>query len=142
MRVLSSLRDPYGLGTAAVAALVLLVLQQGPWVATGVALAVVAVRVGAEVAARRFIPRDGAPALSGNWYDPLTYREAQVAALIAEEHYLQYKEIGDRLGITERGVQSHVEHIRDKLDLHSRQEIAAWVRQRRARQASTAKQTV
>jgi DNA-binding CsgD family transcriptional regulator len=37
------------------------------------------------------------------------------------------KEIGEMLGITERTADTHAAHIRDKLGLRSRAEIAAWV---------------
>jgi non-specific serine/threonine protein kinase len=60
---------------------------------------------------------------------PLTAREIQVAALIAQGK--TSKEIADELVITERTADTHAAHIRDKLGLRSRAEIAAWaVRQR------------
>jgi non-specific serine/threonine protein kinase len=37
------------------------------------------------------------------------------------------RQIAEQLFIAERTVDTHVEHIRDKLDVHSRAEIAAWV---------------
>jgi len=55
----------------------------------------------------------------------LTAREQQVAGLIATGK--TSKEIADALVITERTADTHAAHIRDKLGLRSRAEIAAWV---------------
>jgi non-specific serine/threonine protein kinase len=55
----------------------------------------------------------------------LTAREQQVATLIAAGK--TSKEIADALVITERTADTHAAHIRDKLGLRSRAEIAAWV---------------
>src|SRR5262249_51078388 len=55
---------------------------------------------------------------------PLTAREQQVAGLIAQGR--TSKEIADALVITERTADTHAAHIRDKLALRSRAEIAAW----------------
>jgi predicted ATPase/DNA-binding CsgD family transcriptional regulator len=55
----------------------------------------------------------------------LTTREVQVAALIAQGK--TSKEIADELVISERTADTHAAHIRDKLDVRSRAEIAAWV---------------
>jgi non-specific serine/threonine protein kinase len=55
---------------------------------------------------------------------PLTPREAEVAMLIARGR--TSKEIADALVITERTADTHATHIRDKLGLGSRAEIAAW----------------
>jgi non-specific serine/threonine protein kinase len=54
----------------------------------------------------------------------LTPREREVAALIA--HGFTSREIAERLVISERTADSHAEHIRDKLGLRSRRQIAAW----------------
>jgi DNA-binding CsgD family transcriptional regulator len=54
----------------------------------------------------------------------LTRRERTIAALIGEG--LTSAQIGLRLNIAERTVDSHAEHIRNKLRLHSRAQIAAW----------------
>jgi non-specific serine/threonine protein kinase len=56
---------------------------------------------------------------------PLSPREVEVARLIAQGK--TSKEIADRLVITERTADTHAAHIRDKLGLRSRAEIAAWV---------------
>ena len=55
---------------------------------------------------------------------PLTPRQVEVAALIACGR--TSKEIADTLVITERTADTHASHIRDKLGLGSRAEIAAW----------------
>jgi DNA-binding NarL/FixJ family response regulator len=55
----------------------------------------------------------------------LTRREREVAALVTEG--LTNRQIGKRLVISERTVESHVERIMDKLSRHSRAEIAAWM---------------
>jgi non-specific serine/threonine protein kinase len=55
---------------------------------------------------------------------PLTAREQEVAVLIAEGK--TSKEIADALVITERTADTHAAHIREKLGLRSRAEIAAW----------------
>jgi len=55
---------------------------------------------------------------------PLTRRETEVAALLAEG--LTNREIAARLFISERTAESHVEQIRNKLGFHSRTQIALW----------------
>jgi DNA-binding CsgD family transcriptional regulator len=54
----------------------------------------------------------------------LTAREQQVAALVAQG--LTNAQIARRLNMAERTVVSHLEHIRTKLDLPSRAQIAVW----------------
>jgi DNA-binding CsgD family transcriptional regulator len=53
----------------------------------------------------------------------LTRREAEVAALVAQG--LRNREIAERLVVSERTVESHVEHILAKLGLSSRVQVAA-----------------
>ena len=53
--------------------------------------------------------------------DPLTAREAQIVALIAEG--LSNKEIGARLGIAEKTVRVHMTHILDKLGATDRTQL-------------------
>ncbi len=55
---------------------------------------------------------------------PLSTREREVAALVGRG--LRNKEIAAKLHIAQRTVDAHVEHIRNKLDFHSRAQIAAW----------------
>ena len=54
----------------------------------------------------------------------LTERELEVAALVARG--LTSREIAERLVISERTADTHVDHIRDKLGLHSRWQIVNW----------------
>jgi pimeloyl-ACP methyl ester carboxylesterase/DNA-binding CsgD family transcriptional regulator len=55
----------------------------------------------------------------------LTPRQREVAALVAEG--LTNREIGNRLVISERSAESHVERIRIRLGLRSRAQVAAWL---------------
>ncbi|WP_137815216.1 ATP-binding protein [Gandjariella thermophila] len=56
--------------------------------------------------------------------DTLTRRETQIAELIAEG--LTNKEIAARLVISQRTVETHVEHILTKLGFSSRTQVASW----------------
>src|SRR5262249_44949043 len=56
---------------------------------------------------------------------PLGNREGDVAGLVAEG--LTNKQIGARLFISERTVDSHVRSIMNKLGVNSRAQIAAWI---------------
>jgi non-specific serine/threonine protein kinase len=56
--------------------------------------------------------------------DGLSTREAEVAALIARGH--TSREIAETLVISEKTADTHADHIRTKLGLRSRAEIAAW----------------
>lgn len=60
--------------------------------------------------------------------EALTKRERQVADLVAEG--LTNKAIANRLVISQRTVQGHVEHILTKLGFNSRTQIAAWIVER------------
>jgi predicted ATPase/DNA-binding CsgD family transcriptional regulator len=55
----------------------------------------------------------------------LSAREREVALLVARG--LTNREIAERLVLSERTVEAHVEHIRAKLGLRSRTQIATWV---------------
>ncbi|MBZ5738860.1 alpha/beta fold hydrolase [Nocardioides mangrovi] len=70
---------------------------------------------------RRFL---GLPPLRRDVPTGLTPRQSEVAALVAEG--LTNREIAERLGITERSAESHVERIRLRLDFRSRAQVAAW----------------
>ena len=70
-------------------------------------------------------PSQGFPSPSGR--GPLTARELEIATLIADG--LSNKQMAHRLKISERTADSHLEHIRTKLDVHSRAQIAAWFTQ-------------
>jgi non-specific serine/threonine protein kinase len=64
---------------------------------------------------------------------PLTRRELEVAALVAEG--LSNREIAARLTITERTSEGHVAHILDRLGFRTRVQIAAWATERGLRRA-------
>jgi pimeloyl-ACP methyl ester carboxylesterase len=72
-------------------------------------------------AIRRFL---GLPALRRAVAPVLTARQREVAALVSEG--MTNREIAERLVITERSAESHVERIRDRLGFRSRSQIAAW----------------
>src|SRR5712671_968514 len=55
----------------------------------------------------------------------LSRRELEVARLVAQG--LTNREIATRLFISERTVDGHLEHIREKLGVSSRAQVAAWV---------------
>jgi len=55
----------------------------------------------------------------------LSRREMEVARLVAEG--LTNRDIATRLFISERTVDGHLEHVREKLAVNSRAQIAAWV---------------
>jgi len=71
--------------------------------------------------ARRFL---GLPAPRRRAAPTLTPRQREVAALVAQG--LTNRGIADRLHITERSAESHVERIRIRLGFRSRSQIAAW----------------
>jgi predicted ATPase/DNA-binding CsgD family transcriptional regulator len=56
----------------------------------------------------------------------LSRREKQVAQLVADG--LTNREIAERLVVSERTAEYHVEQIRNKLGFHSRRDIAPWLR--------------
>jgi len=108
MRALVELRDPVAVAFAAAAALAALWLGHDLLAITAATLAVLAVRVGAGFA-------------------PLTRREADVAVLIRDS---TNKEIAERLVLSERTIDNHVQNIMNKLNLHHRAQIASWVTER------------
>lgn len=70
---------------------------------------------------RRFL---GLPRLRRAVPTGLTPRQTEVAALVAEG--LSNRELAERLGITERSAESHLERIRLRLGFRSRAQVAAW----------------
>ena len=64
------------------------------------------------------------PPLKRRFEPVLTPRQMEVAALVSEG--LSNRQIAERLVITERSAESHVERIRGRLDFRSRAQIAAW----------------
>lgn len=69
-------------------------------------------------------PRERRPAARSGDPLSLTPREREVASLVSAG--MTNRQIADRLVIAERTAEGHVERIREKLDLHSRGEIASW----------------
>ncbi len=65
------------------------------------------------------------PSAVGNELARLSRRELEIARLVAEG--LTNREIATRLFISERTVDGHLEHVREKLGVNSRAQIAAWV---------------
>ncbi|WP_210406801.1 ATP-binding protein [Prauserella flavalba] len=85
-----------------------------------------AVALGLELAAHAGPPVRRAPRACGSEpVAPLTRREQEVATLIADG--LSNKEIAERLTISSRTVDGHVERILRKLDFSSRTQVASWV---------------
>ena len=70
---------------------------------------------------RRFL---GLPRLRRAVPTGLTPRQTEVAALVADG--LTNRELAERLSITERSAESHVERIRLRLGFRSRSQVAAW----------------
>jgi predicted ATPase/DNA-binding CsgD family transcriptional regulator len=68
------------------------------------------------------------PAPARNGADPLTAREREVAALIARGS--TNRAIAEELVVAEATAARHVANILNKLDFHSRAEIAAWATRR------------
>jgi len=161
MRALSDLRDPYAVVLAVAAAVGLLLAQEGPLVALLAAVSVLVFRAAARALIERWRaghppppgpipppPRPIPPPPGQPWYHPLTYRESEVALLVAQG--LTNKQIASALHsertvdghLTERGVDSHVQHIMDKLskelqtDVNRRAQISVWVTERRPRDSA------
>jgi DNA-binding NarL/FixJ family response regulator len=123
------LRDPAGWMLAALALVANLLLRAGPLKAVIVAIVVLAVKVGAgAIWPKPKAPTSPPPRRPGHRApgSRLSPRELEVAALIKEG--LTNRQIGYRLvpRVGERGVDSKVRDIMDKLTVHSRAEIAAW----------------
>ncbi len=66
----------------------------------------------------------GTGAGPGTGPGPLTRREQEVAALVAQG--LSNAQIATMLVISARTVETHVQHIMDKLGFRTRAQIAAW----------------
>ncbi len=80
-------------------------------------------------------PPRPAPVAGGEPGDPLTPREREVAALVAEG--LSNREIAALLVITERTAEGHVAHILDRLGFRTRVQVAAWATERGLRRKDT-----
>ena len=59
---------------------------------------------------------------------PLSRREWDVAVLVGDG--LTNREIAERLFLSERTAQNHVQHVLTKLGLANRSQVAAWVAHR------------
>jgi len=62
--------------------------------------------------------------LAGN-FEKLTRRETEVTRLVADG--LTNREIAQRLVLSVRTVETHIDRVLGKLDFHSRTQLAAWV---------------
>jgi DNA-binding NarL/FixJ family response regulator len=131
MRALAELRDPVAVAFAAAAALAAVWLGHDLIAITAAILAVLVARVGAGLGLRRLMrpapPAQDVMLREGQWFAPLTRREADVAVLIRDS---TNKEIAERLVLSERTIDNHVQNIMNKLNLHHRAQIASWVTER------------
>ena len=107
-------------------ALALLARNQAGDGAAAAALAEASHRVisGLELGALRAQSTALVERLAGTRRAVLSRREEEVAALVAEG--LSNREIAQRLVISERTAQNHVQHILTKLGFTSRSQVAAW----------------
>ncbi len=131
MRALAELRDPVAVAFAAAAALTALWLGHDLIAITAATLAVLTARVGAGLGLRALMrpvpPAGEVTSREGHWFAPLSRREADVAVLIRDS---TNKEIAERLVLSERTIDNHVQNIMNKLNLHHRAQIASWVTER------------
>src|SRR4029077_9018512 len=66
----------------------------------------------------------------------LSRRELEVAGLVAQG--LTNREIAQRLFISERTIDGHLEHVREKLGVNTRAQVATWVVRHEAVEITTA----
>ena len=78
--------------------------------------------------ARRTAAGPGGAATARRTPSELTSREREIAALVASG--LSNREIADRLFISRRTVDAHVNHIYAKLRISSRVQLTIWARDR------------
>jgi DNA-binding CsgD family transcriptional regulator len=71
------------------------------------------------------VPAEAEPSAQTAERFSLSPREREVAGLIADG--LSNRAIADRLGLSERTIEAHVEHILSKLGFRSRARVATWV---------------
>jgi DNA-binding CsgD family transcriptional regulator len=84
-------------------------------------------RLDAHVNRRASYPGQGAPPLNTGGAENLTRRETEVARLVARG--LTNREIAERLYLSVRTVETHVDRVLGKLDFHTRTQLAAWLGQ-------------
>ena len=109
MRVMDEIRDPWAAAIALAAGAVALGVSVPPPLAIGVALAVLLVRLGAGLwipVVPRILAVDAGHGPGG----ALTHREAEIAAMVSEG--LTNRQIADKLVISERTVDNHVQSTR------------------------------
>jgi DNA-binding CsgD family transcriptional regulator len=130
MGIVDELRDPWAILVAIVAGLFAFAMAV-PWpIALVATVVVLCVRVGSGLllpAPLSLAPILALPAPVEGAAGPggaLTRKELEIAQLVSEG--LTNREIADRLVISERTVDNHVQHILTKLDFHRRSQIAAW----------------
>jgi DNA-binding CsgD family transcriptional regulator len=96
-------------------------------------LATRAAKQAATLGMRPFVDRAGGvkAQLSAVWPEPLglTRRELEVAELVGRG--LTNRQIAERLVLSERTAQNHVQHILTKLGLANRSQVAVWVNSRK-----------
>src|SRR5438270_247851 len=74
--------------------------------------------------AAAFEPSAGVTARQVEAGVPLSAREREVAALLAEG--CSNRDIAERLVVSERTAENHVQHVLNRLGLRSRAQVAAW----------------
>lgn len=124
--VVRELRDPLGLGLAVLTGVGNWALGVQLSLAITAALAVLTVKVAAGLAWPRPAARNS---LGPYGALPITRRELEIAQLIAAG--MSNREIARKLFLSERTVDNHVQHLFNKLNFHSRAQIAAWVERQR-----------
>jgi DNA-binding NarL/FixJ family response regulator len=122
MGIPQELRDLRVVAIAALTLVANLILQVPPAAAVFAAAAVLV----AFALFRRLFPAGTGQVLPAGSapYGGLSRREVEIAKLVAEG--LTNKEIGQRLFISERTVDNHVQHVLNKLGFNSRAQVAAW----------------
>ena len=73
-------------------------------------------------------PAPESPPASGERDDPLTAREGEVAAMVAQGR--SNRQIAQGLFLSERTIEHHVSKILRKLGLSSRSQLCTWVTER------------
>lgn len=68
---------------------------------------------------------ESAPRVETGGSETLTRRETEVARLVAEG--LTNREIAERLHLSVRTVETHVDRVLGKLDFHTRTQLAVWL---------------